>query len=77
MQMNTAQALLTLDFQGHSASHQGFLYEVEVEAHFRAYERESKPHFIADCNIPIALLSEPNPSMLAPQISEASTFLSR
>lgn len=53
------------------------LDEFEVETHFRTYERERDPSFTANCNVLIALLSQPDVSTLTPQIIKVASFLSR
>ena len=73
---DTAKTLLTLSLLGHPAPHQGLLDEFEGESHFRTYERERNPSFSANCNVLVALLSQPDVSALAPQVTKVATFLS-
>ncbi|PGG95909.1 hypothetical protein AJ79_09819 [Helicocarpus griseus UAMH5409] len=72
---DTAKTLLTLSLLGHPASHKGMLDAFEMETHFRTYERERNPSFTANCNVLTALLSQPDVSKLAPQITKVASFL--
>ena len=74
---DTAKTLLTLSLLGRPAPHNGLLDEFESETHFKTYDKERNPSFTANCNVLVALLSQPNVSTLAPQITKVASFLSK
>ena len=74
---DTAKTLLALSLLGQPAPHQGLLDEFEGETHFITYKGERNPSFTANCNVLVALLSQPNVSTLTPQITKVASFLSR
>ncbi|KAM5456799.1 hypothetical protein MaudCBS49596_001040 [Microsporum audouinii] len=72
---DTAKALLALSILGDHTSPTGLLKEFECETHFRTYKGERNASFSANCNVLLALLSQPNPSLYTSQIEKATKFL--
>ncbi|KAF3480656.1 ent-kaurene synthase [Arthroderma uncinatum] len=72
---DTAKALLALSILGHHTSPAGLLKEFECETHFRTYRGERNASFSANCNVLLALLSQPDPSVYTSQIEKATKFL--
>lgn len=73
---DTAKTLLVLSLLGYPAPHQGLLDEFEGKTHFLTYKGERNPSFTANCNVLVALLSQPDVSTLTPQIAKIISFLS-
>ncbi|KAK2879355.1 hypothetical protein FQN49_000965 [Arthroderma sp. PD_2] len=72
---DTAKALLALSILGHHTSPVELLKEFECETHFRTYQGERNASFSANCNVLLALLSQPDPSLYTSQIEKATQFL--
>lgn len=47
----------------------------EQETHFKTYDGERNPSFSANCNVLVALLSQPDPSAYQSQITKVLRFL--
>ncbi|KAI9847155.1 MAG: hypothetical protein M1837_003017 [Sclerophora amabilis] len=72
---DTSKALLSLSKLGQPVSPVHLLNEFESDSHFRTYRGERNSSFTANCNVLLALLSQPNPSLFSSQIEKATSFL--
>lgn len=72
---DTAKTLTALSALGHPASPAGMLARFEAETHFKTYDGERNASFSANCNVLVALLSQPDPSDYQKQITKTLRFL--
>ncbi|EED14438.1 polyprenyl-diphosphate synthase, putative [Talaromyces stipitatus ATCC 10500] len=72
---DTATTILVLGLLNQPVSVDGMLKEFEEENHFKTYSQERNPSFSANCNVLLALLYTPDPSLYCCQIEKAIRFL--
>jgi hypothetical protein len=72
---DTATTALVLNLLRQPVSVDAMLKEFEEDHHFKTYSQERNPSFSANCNVLLALLYTPDPSVYIPQIEKAVTFL--
>ncbi|OKL57729.1 hypothetical protein UA08_07231 [Talaromyces atroroseus] len=72
---DTATTALVLNLLNQSVSVEAMLNEFEEDHHFKTYSQERNPSFSANCNVLLALLYTPDPSVYTSQIEKATAFL--
>ena len=70
-----SKTILAFNLLGRPVFPERMIAAIETITHFKTYQRERNPSFIANCNTLIALLSVPDPSKHSAPIFKATSFI--